>query len=394
VSGRLYILPLGTFAVGTGAFVIAGILPAIADQLGITVVTAGLLVTIFSFTYALGSPLLATLTANVPRRPLLLAVMALFTVSNVLAALAPGFELLAVARVVAACAAALFTPTAGAVVAAAAPPEQRGRALALITAGLTTASVLGVPLGTWIGFAFDWRATFWMVAALGAVAFVGLLIALPATAPPPRVPLEARLAMLRNGGFLAQLAVTVLVISGVFTLFTYIAPLLRETARVDGGQLSALLFVFGLGGVIGTAVGGYGADRWGATTVLATSITSSAVGLVVLPFVATSLVGAGLVLFVMGAVGWAFSSPQQVRLLPYAPNAPGLVLSFNASALYLGMGIGPMIGGLVLRFGPTTWLGATGAACLVLALGILFLTHHGASTVAARARPSPVRVRD
>src|SRR5215472_2689518 len=195
---RILILALGTFAIGTDGFVIAGILPSIAHDLGMSIALAGLLVTAFSLAYALGSPVLATLTGHIARRRLLLLTLISFVLANVLAAVAASFAVLLMARVLAALSASLYTPSASAVAAVLAPKEKRGRALSLVTAGLTITTVAGVPLGILIGTQLNWRATFVLVALLGVIAFVGVLALFPPVASQGTVSLRTRLALLRR----------------------------------------------------------------------------------------------------------------------------------------------------------------------------------------------------
>src|SRR5215469_318373 len=176
VNLRIYLLAVGTFALGTDLFVIAGVLPSIAQDRSVSIDTAGLLVTVFSLVYGFGAPVLAATTSHISRQKLLLIVLLGFSVANLLSAISPTFPILMLTRIIAACFAALYTPAATAVAAALASPERRGQALAIVLGGLTAATVLGVPIGTALGKYFGWRAPFLFVAALGMLAFVMLLI--------------------------------------------------------------------------------------------------------------------------------------------------------------------------------------------------------------------------
>lgn len=311
---RLLILALGTFAIGTDSFVIAGVLPGIAADLGVSVAAAGQLVTLFALAYAIAAPVMATLTAAVPRRPLLVTAMAIFTAANVCAALAPGYVWLALARMLAAVSAAAYTPTAGAVAAMTAAPAQRGRALATVTGGLSVAAVIGVPVGTWIGSVFGWRMTFVFVAALAAVAVTGIAATLPATQTPAFVSFRDRVGLLGRGTVLAAFAITTCWITGIYVLYTYIAPVLRITAGVTERELSVLLLVFGAFGVVGTWLGGLGADRLGVTRTSVPSLIVIGGVLFVLPVLATTPLRATLLMGVWG-LGWAFVAAHQHRLV-------------------------------------------------------------------------------
>ncbi|MDQ2715933.1 MAG: MFS transporter [Chloroflexota bacterium] len=382
---RILVLALGTFALGTDNFVIAGILPAIAQTLAVSVAVSGLLVTVFSLTYVVASPLLATLTGAVDRKRLLIVSLLLFVVANVLAALAPNFGVLLVARVIAACGAALYTPTASAVAAMLASPEKRGQALALVTAGMTVSIVLGVPIGILVGTHFGWQMTFVLVAVLGALATIGIMGLLPVVAGPPPASLGARLALLRKPSIVVALGLTVIWMVGGFTVYTYIAPILQGITHLGGAAISSLLFLFGVASVLGNMLGGYAADRWGPVPTIALGLAALAITLLVFPAVAVTVVGAGVALAIWGVAGWMLTPPQQHRLLALAPAAPGVILSLNGSASYLGIAGGAAIGSLVLHYAPLFTLGWVGGTCEVIALVVLLLGVRGAHSRDERA---------
>ncbi len=367
---RLLILAVGTFAIGTEAFVIAGVLPGIATDLGVSVPAAGQLVTLFAIAYAVAAPVMATLTAGLERRRLLVIALAAFTAANVFAALAPNYLWLSVARVLAAVSAAGYTPAAGAVAATTGDPAQRGRALATVTGGLSVAIVVGVPAGTWIGSMFGWRMTFVFVAAVAAVAVTGIAMILPATPTPPFVPFRDRLGLLRRGRVLAALALTTVWMTGIYVLYTYIAPVLRITAGVTERELSVLLLVFGLFSVAGTLLGGLGADRLGVTRTSVPALIIIGGVLVMLPALATTAVRAAVLMGAWG-LGWAFVTAHQHRLVSLAPATPAVILSFNSSALYVGVGLGAGIGGLLFEHTPVVVLGVVGCAFEVVALALV-----------------------
>jgi MFS transporter, DHA1 family, inner membrane transport protein len=369
---RLFILALGTFAIGTEGFVIAGVLPLIATDLRVSVAAAGQLVTLFALAYGIAAPVMATLTASVPRRALLVTAMTVFTAANVGAALAPSYLWLALARVLAAVSAAAYTPAAGAVAAMTADPAQRGRALATVTGGLSVATVIGVPVGTWIGSSYGWRMTFVFVAVLATAAVTGIAATLPATQTPAFVSFRDRLAMLRRGAVLAAFAITTCWMTGIYVLYTYIAPVLHLTAGVTERELSVLLLIFGGCGVAGTWLGGLGADRLGVTRTSVPALIVIGFVLVALPVLATTPLRAALLMGLWG-LGWAFVPAQQHRLVSLTPATPAVILSFNASALYLGVGLGAGIGGLLLDAVPLSVLGVVGCAFEVAAL-VLVLT--------------------
>lgn len=382
---RILALTLGTFAIGTDLFVIAGILPVIAKDMAVSVSTAGLLVTMFSITYALGAPFLAAITAALPRHQLLIVALAIFTLANGLAALSPNLGWLMIARIVAALAAAVFTPNASAIAASLASPEQRGRVLALVMTGLTLAIVLGLPMGTWIGSVFGWRATFWLVAGMGTLSIIGILLLVPSIPNPASVDWRDRVSLLRRPQIVAALVLTTLWTTGGFAVFTYIASVLHHVTHLDEIGISSLLFIFGLASVVGNYLGGYGADRWGPVLTISIGLGVLAADLFFLPWSATTALGAFFVMGIWGIAGWMLTPAQQHRLLALAPNVPGIILSLNGSAIYLGIGLGAFIGGWLLLFAPLSMLGWVGSGCQILALCLLWV-----SIIRARNRKQDV----
>ncbi len=385
---RILILALGTFVLGTDGFVIAGILPSMADNLGVSVATAGLSVSAFALAYATGAPLLAAVTGNLSRRRLLVGSLALFTLANVFAALAATFGELLIARVVAAFSVAVYTPTASTVAAMLAPPEKRGRALALVTAGFSVANVLGVPLGAWIGVQFSWRMTFALVALLGALAAAGVLIALPAVARPPTTGLRERLALLKRPSIIAVLLTSVLGVLGAFTVFTYLAPILTQTTHLPAADVSWMLLLSGMATVLGNMAGGYSTDRWGSVPTLLVGITILVIAFTALPMLAPSILGIGVFIICWGLAGAVFVPAQQHRLLSLSSAAPGVALSLNSSAVYLGIGGGAALGGLTLDHIGLSALGWVGGGCLALALGILILSTQSRRKPTAVVEPT------
>ncbi|HLV99026.1 MAG TPA: MFS transporter [Ktedonobacterales bacterium] len=384
---RILILALGTFVLGTDGFVIAGILPSIAHSLGVPVATAGLLVTAFALAYAIGAPVLATATGNMPRRRLLVSSLACFTLVNIFAALAATFDELLLVRVVAAFSVAVYTPTAAAAAASLASPEKRGRALALVTAGFSAANVLGVPFGTWIGVQFGWRLTFVLIAVLAALAAAGVLIALPAIDRPPASSLLERLTLLRQPRVVVVLLISLVGLVGAFAVYTYLAPLLEQITRLSAADVSLMLLLSGVATVLGNIAGGYSTDRWGPVPTLAAGITILALAFIALPMLASSILGAAAFVVFWGLAGAVFVPAQQHRLLSLSTAAPGVALSLNSSATYLGIGGGAALGGLVLARIGLSALGWVGGGCMVIALATLFISTWSRRKPAAAAEP-------
>ncbi len=370
-------LAVAAFAIGTEAYVIAGLLPVIAADLQVSVAAVGQLVTVYALTYALVSPILAVAFANLDRRNLMIGALSCFVAGNLLAVVASNFAMLLLSRMVMALGAGLFMPMAFSVAAAIAAPERRGRAMALVTSGLTIATVLGVPFGTMIGDKYGWRATFASVAILGAIALASLLFGLPRGLPRTTATLGQRLAVARHDAVLYALATTALWAAGGLLVYTYLSVPLRGLG-FSASDISLALLVFGAAAAIGNLLGGTLSDRIGhvPTATLALGILALALTLqsVALKFAAPEH-GRSLMLllvFCAGVAGWTFFPAQLANLVRLEPEVSMIALSLNASAMYLGFATGGAVGGIVLAtLEPSDlgWIGGCSAAgALVLLL--------------------------
>lgn len=375
---RLIWLALGAFTVSTEGFVISSLLPDIARDAGISIPLAGTLITAFALAYALGTPILATLTGDWDRRRVILLTLVFFVLGNATAALSSSFEVLLIARVIMAFSTGLFAATAQATAVALVDDHHRARAIAVVVGGTTVAVAVGAPLGALLATVAGWRGTFFAIAGLGILVAAVLAWRLPRGIAGTRLPLGARMAAALRPGVPAVLLTTVLALVGAFTVFSYIAPL---AAAVGLGEMAlpALLLAFGVGAVIGNIAGGQAADRFGATRTVAWSLGLAAVILVGFSIVPVALpqAVAGPVLMAMmvvwGIVGWAFPPAQASRIVKLAPDAAPIVLSLNASALYLGVALGAGVGGVVLKIGNPADLGIIAAAAPLLGLAVMGL---------------------
>jgi predicted MFS family arabinose efflux permease len=382
-------LALAAFAIGTEGFVIAGLLPAIATDLSISVSAAGQLVTAYALTYAVGSPILAVTMNNIDRRTVLALALSTFIAGNLAAMVASNYGLLLASRMLMALGSGLCMPTALAVSVAVASPERRGRAVALVTSGLTVATVIGVPLGNLVGSLFGWRATFAMVALIGAVALVGLLLGLPRGLPRNTASLSERLAVARHSNVLIALVITILWALGGFTMFTYFAVPLRALG-FDASRISLALLVFGAAAAIGNMLGGLLADRLGTIVTAALGLTGMASALFLHSLVLKFLPGQAHYailgpIFLQGLSGWAFYPAQVASIIRIDPKASMIALSLNASAMYLGFAIGGALGGAVLAAWSPADLGWVGGLSVSAAL----LVHLARGW---QARPKPVKI--
>ncbi len=371
----LLALALASFGIGTTEFVIMGLLPDVAGDLGVTIPQAGLLVTGYALSVAFGSPFLAVATARMDRRKALLLLIGIFILGNLLCALAPNYALLMAARIVTAlCHGAFFG--LGAVVAATLVPEQKkAQAIAMMFAGLTLANVLGVPFGTALGEAVGWRNTFWAVVVIGFAAAFALYAWLPRNMPTPRMKLIHEARSLGSTQVILAMLISVVVSASLFGVFTYITPILENVTLISPHEVTLMLLLFGIGLTAGNFLGGWLGD-W--------KLMPSVIGILALlipvlslfTLTSASLVPAAVTIFCWGLLAFALISPLQMRVVNEAAQAPNLASTLNQGAFNLGNAAGAWIGGLALTNGlayrELPWIGVALAA---VAFTLSFLSH-------------------
>jgi len=371
----LLALAAAAFGIGTTEFVIMGLLPEVAQDLGVSAPAAGMLVSGYAIGVAIGAPLLAVLTARLPRKQALIGLMCLFILGNALCALAPSYGFLIAARVVTAfCHAAFFG--IGAVVAAdLVPRDKRAQAMALMFTGLTVANVLGVPLGTALGQAAGWRSTFWAVALIGLAAVSALGAWLPSKLPKPaRGSIVAEFRSLATPPVQMALLISTLGSVSLFTVFTYIAYILREVSGFSIDATSWVLLVFGLGITVGGLVGGRLAD-WRVLPVLGGLFFALALLLAAFSWGSRFQTVTLVIMFAWGALTFATVPAAQVRVIDQAKGAPNLASTLNQGAFNLGNATGAWLGGVIIGAGlPLTRLPLVGAAVALLALGVVSIS--------------------
>lgn len=393
----LYWLALGTFAVGTESFMLAGLLPAIATDLATTVVAAGQLVTVFALAYAFSSPILTALTGRFSRRRLMIFTMLGFALANLIAFAAPNYWVLMFARVLLAFTAGLFVPGANALAGVIAGPEKRGTALAIVNGGITIAVAFGVPLGSIVGETLGWRMTFAGVAGLSALASLGLMVGLPAAIGQglPVASLGERLATARRPAILLSLLVTTLWATGAYTVYTYLALFIADTTSLPATEVGYVFFAWGIAAGIGVIVGGKLVDRLGARRVIPHCLIAMIASFVILSLsVDTFSPGQALIpvilgVLVWGVAHWSFYPAQQAGLIGIAGlKGTPIALSLNASFMYLGFSLGAALGSLTLSVASVTALGWVAAACEASALILHLLIRQRVSNTAATTCPA------
>ncbi len=378
----LFALTIAAYAIGTTEFVIVGLLPTVATDLGITLPLAGLIVSIYALGVTFGAPILTALTGRIERKPLLLGLMALFIAGNTMAALSPSYETLLVARILSAFAHGVFFSVGATIAADLVPENRRASAIALMFMGLTVAIVTGVPLGTFIGQTFGWRATFWAVAGLGAVALTAIAVLLPSTlskAAPASILDQVR--VLGSGRLLLVFGMTALGYGGTFVTFTFLAPMLQEVTGFAASSVSLVLVLYGLAIAAGNIIGGRIADR-NPVKALTWLFAAQAAVLVIFTFTSVSAMPALITLAALGFLSFANVPGLQLYVVQLAkqhrPGAVDVASALNIAAFNLGIAAGAWIGGLVvaspLGLQATPWVGAilvAGALVLTVVSGML-----------------------
>ena len=377
----LLALTLSAFAIGTTEFVIVGLLPTIGTDLGVSLPSAGLLVSLYALGVAIGAPVLTALSGKVPRKLLLLSLMVLFTLGNLLAWKAPGYESLVLARIVTGLAHGVFFSIGSTIATSLVPKEKAASAIAIMFTGLTVALVTGVPLGTFIGQHLGWRETFLAVSALGVIAFIGSLLFVPKniTHRPPASLLQ-QLQVLKQPRLLLVYAMTAVGYGGSFIAFTFLAPILQDISGFSAGTVSLVLLVYGVSVAVGNIWGGKLADRRGPIGALKIIFALLAAVLLMLSLTAGNPWLALLTVLLWGAVAFGNVPGLQVYVIRqaehYTPQAVDVASGLNIAAFNLGIAGGAWLGGLIvahLGLIHTAWIGAL---VVLVALALTVLSGH------------------
>lgn len=373
----LIALMLSAFAIGTTEFVIVGLIPTIAQDLQVDLPSAGLLVSLYALGVAIGAPVLTALTAKLNRKTLLLGLMALFTIGNLIAWQAPGYYSLIAARILTGLAHGVFFSIGSTIATSLVPKEKEASAIALMFSGLTVALVTGVPLGTYIGQHFGWRATFLVVSALGLIALLGSALLIPKNLKqgvPAKI--SQQLAVLTKPRLLLVYAMTAVGYGGSFIAFTYLAPILQDISGFSANAIAFILLAYGISVAIGNIWGGKLADRLGATKALNIIFLGLAIVLVIFSLTAHNPLAAVLTILIWGAFAFGNVPGLQVYVVQLAqkhsPHAVDVASGLNIAAFNIGIALGAWGGGLIVShvgLVHTSWIGG------LMVLGAVGLTQ-------------------
>lgn len=374
---RIYLLGLGAFAVSTVAFLFSGLLPLIAEDIGVTVAEAGYLVSAYSMSYAVFTPVLAAITGRFNRRHVVVGALAAFVSGALVTALSQSITALVLAQVLTGAAAGLFAATAQGIAVTLSDEARRGKAISMVVSGTTFAVALGAPLGSFLAHYAGWRTGFGAVAAAGVVCLVALWSLLPRTLPGARLSLSERLGVVRQPGVARLILVSFIYMAAAFMVVGYFGPIIIDGAGMDPDMLPVVLVIYGVGAIIGNNISGRWTDRIGGRQmVIASQLTSVVCSLVIagiILWLPAPLAGPVLMatLFVWAIVGWIYPPAQTSLLVARAPQAAHLSLALHASSIYLGIAAGTFIGGRVLEMAPVFALGPAAGFFAVISLALV-----------------------
>jgi len=362
----LWALTLSAFAIGTTEFVIVGLVPTIAADLGVSLPSAGLLVSLYAVGVAIGAPILTALTGRWNRKIVLMSLMGLFVIGNLLAWQAPSYETLILARILTGLAHGVFFSIGSMIATSLVSKEKEASAIAIMFTGLTVALVTGVPLGTWIGQHFGWRATFLVVSALGLIALIGSAILVPKNLK-KSIPatFKEQLQVIVKPQLLLVYLMTILGYGGTFTAFTYLAPILEQQTKFAPSAIGLIMLVYGVSVAIGNIWGGKLADKRGPISALSIIFSALSVILLLFTFTMQSKIAAVLTILVWGAFAFGNVPGLQIYVVKqaekYTPNAVDVASGLNIAAFNIGIALGSIIGGSVVEnmsLQDTAWIGA------------------------------------
>ncbi|AOY43273.1 MULTISPECIES: MFS transporter [Psychrobacter] len=362
----LWALTLSAFAIGTTEFVIVGLVPTIATDLGVSLPSAGLLVSLYAVGVAIGAPILTALTGRWNRKIVLMSLMGLFVIGNLLAWQAPSYETLILARILTGLAHGVFFSIGSMIATSLVSKEKEASAIAIMFAGLTVALVTGVPLGTWIGQHFGWRATFLVVSALGLIALIGSAILVPKNLK-KSIPatFKEQLQVIVKPQLLLVYLMTILGYGGTFTAFTYLAPILEQQTKFAPSAIGIIMLVYGVSVAIGNIWGGKLADKRGPISALSIIFSALSIILLLFTFTMQSKIAAVLTILVWGAFAFGNVPGLQIYVVKqaekYTPNAVDVASGLNIAAFNIGIALGSVIGGSVVEnmsLQDTAWIGA------------------------------------
>ncbi|MBB3110850.1 DHA1 family inner membrane transport protein [Paenibacillus phyllosphaerae] len=367
-------LTVGAFAIGMTEFVIMGLLPNVAEDLNVSISAAGQLITMYALAVAVGAPILTIATHRVPQKQLLVLLMGLFILGNVISVIAPNYAVLMAARVITALTHGTFFGVGAVIASSLVAPDRKASAVSIMMAGLTIANIIGVPMGTFIGQHMGWRASFGVIAVMGAITLIGILIFIPRLKQAEPVSIRQQLTALASGKLMLFLLIAALGNAGLFAVFTYITPLLVGVTGFAEQSVSWILVLFGVGVTFGNIIGGKLAD-WKLMPAIVGIYMTICVLLAAFTFTVHHPLLAVLTIILWGGAAFAVFPGMQVRIMNLAQAAPALASTASHSAGNLGNATGAFVGGAVITHMSLTSLPWVGAVLVGLALAITLAVY-------------------
>ena len=372
----IFMLTFSTFCIGTSEYVIMGLLSEIAKDLNITIPQAGALVSMYAMGVVVGAPVLAILTMKISRKKTLLSLIVMFIIGNILCAVSPNYSFLMVARVLAALCHGTFFGIASVVASEMSGENKRSQAIAIVFMGVSLANILGVPVGTYIGEKFGWRATFWLVSTIGILAILALIKSIPANLAMPSGDVIGEFKILRHRRVFIPLILSVLTSASLFTIFTYIDPILQNVTMVNKATVVKVLFLMGAGLTIGTFIGGKLGDKSLIKSLISMMIIMIMIQIIML-YVNTKLIPMISDLIAWSIAGFAVCPMLQSLVVEQAKGAPNLASTFNQSSFNLGNAIGAKYGGILLSLGAEYKnLSIYAALVMIIAISLTIYFRH------------------
>ncbi|MFD2210520.1 MFS transporter [Virgibacillus halophilus] len=381
---RVYFLMVISFIVGMVELIIGGILDLIAADLHVSLGEAGLLITIFSLILAIAGPILLVLTAKVERKQLTTVFLVFFFIGNLITVFSPNYTILFLGRIVSALSASLLIILCLVMAPTIVDPKYRGRAIGIVSMGVSASLVLGVPLGLILGNSFGWRAPFVLISLLALLSILGVILFMDKVEPRPSIPLSKQLASLKNRKIFFAQSTTFLFMAGHTTLYAYLTPFLKTTMGMQGTWVSAAYLIFGIAAVTGGGFGGTLADLIGTKQTILSVIILFAIAIFAIPYTTFALVLFLLLMVIWGMMSWAMSPAMQSYLIETSPETSDIQQSLNNSSLHFGIAIGSLIGGIVIGHFSVEHNALVGGILVLLSLGTALISMHEKATVAKR----------
>jgi DHA1 family chloramphenicol resistance protein-like MFS transporter len=388
----VYVLGLSIFAQGTSELMLAGLLPEMATDLSVSIPQAGLLISAFALGMLVGAPVLAVVTLRWPRRDSLLGFLAIFIAAHIVGALTSDYWVLFATRVVSAFVYAGFWALGATAAVSLVPENARGKAMSIVAGGLTIATIIGLPAGTVIGQHFGWRAAFWVVAALSALSAIGVLAKIPGGRSTVVPQLRNELRTMANPRLWLSYGITALSTGSIFVTFSYLGVMLANTTGISETWVPAVLALYGLGSLIGIGIGGRTSDAHPFRTLYvgAAGITVIAAGLALTANLPAPVI---VLVFLLGAFGFATNPALNTRVFAMAGTAPTLATAINYSAFNVGITVGPWLGGIAigagLGYASVGWIGATMGIAMLAAIVWAHYLHRRPTAQTQAPQPIP-----